>query len=69
MVEIVNLNRARKQRARAKQAAQAAANRVRYGRTGAEKAQNAQADERRRTLLDGTRLDEAPGRPDDDPSA
>ena len=37
MAEIVNLNRRRKQKARAEAAAQAAENRVRFGRTKAEK--------------------------------
>lgn len=37
MPEIVNLNRARKQKARAGRKAQAAENRVRFGRTKAER--------------------------------
>lgn len=51
MAEIVNLNRARKARARSDREAQAAENRVRFGRGKAEKsASAAQADKARRTL-------------------
>lgn len=57
MGEIVNLNRARKARAKAQDKAQAAANRVAHGRTKAEK--SVTSLERRRTdkLLDGQKLD------------
>ena len=46
MAEIININRARKQRARAASAIKAEENRVRFGRTKAEK--QADADERAR---------------------
>ena len=41
MAEIVNLNKARKQRARVEAAARAAENRVKHGRTGGERARDA----------------------------
>lgn len=37
MAEIINLNRARKAKSRVEKAAQAEANRAKFGRTGAEK--------------------------------
>ncbi len=55
MTEIVNLNRARKAKARAERQEQAAANRVKHGRTGAEKANDRAAEARRNALLDGAR--------------
>jgi len=55
MGEVVNLNRARKARARAEAAAQAAANRVRHGRTKAEKVNDRRAEARRQALLDGAK--------------
>lgn len=58
MAEIVNLNRARKAREKAEQTRQAAANRVAHGRSKAEKAQDAQAEARRRALLDGAKREE-----------
>jgi hypothetical protein len=62
MGEVVNLHRARKARAKTEAAAQAAANRVKHGRTGAEKANDRRAEARRQALLDGTRReDEQPG--------
>ena len=57
MAEIVNLNKARKARAKAERQAEAAANRVKHGRTGAEKAADRTAEARRRALLDGARLE------------
>ncbi len=51
MAEIVNLRRVKKQRARAEAVAQAAENRARHGRTGAEKsADRLIATQRERTL-------------------
>jgi hypothetical protein len=61
MAEIVNLNRARKAKARASREAEAAANRVKHGRTGAEKQNDRRAEDRRRALLDGAKRDDAPG--------
>lgn len=55
MAEIVNLNRMRKAKARDRAEAEAAANRVKHGRTKAEKANDRRAEERRRALLDGAK--------------
>ena len=60
MDEIVNLRRARKRRARAEAGALAAENRVRHGRTGAQKQMDRTAEERRRATLDGKRRDDEP---------
>ena len=60
MGEIVNLNKARKVRAKVEQAAEAAANRVKHGRTKAEKANDRAADARRHALLDGAKRDGGP---------
>lgn len=58
MAEIVNLNRVRKQQTRAEAARQAAANRLKHGRTAAEKANDSRAATRRQALLDGHRREE-----------
>ncbi len=63
MAEIVNLNRAKKRRARAQEAALAQQNRVRFGRTGAEKARDQRTQAARETLLDGKRRASSPGDP------
>lgn len=63
MAEIVNLNHRRKAKARAEAASTAAANRVRHGRTAAEKANDRRAEGRRQALLDGARQE----RPAEDP--
>lgn len=68
MAEIVNLNRVRKMRARAAENAQAAANRVKHGRTPGERANDQRIEARRDALLDGARssgaaADEAGGAP------
>lgn len=65
MAEIVNLNQHRKATARQADAPQAAANRVKFGRSKAEKARETELEARRRALLDGARQeDAAPPRPD-----
>ena len=64
MAEIVNLNRARKARARTEAAASAAANRAKHGRTAAERERDERSEARRRALLDGAKLEDAPGAPD-----
>lgn len=61
MAEIVNLSRVKKQRARAAAADQAQQNRALHGRTKAEKARDATDAARRKTALDGARLDPADG--------
>lgn len=58
MGDVVNLNRFRKQRDRALKEAQAAENRVRFGRTKADKQKGGREQERAGTELDGKRLDD-----------
>ncbi len=58
MAEPINLNRARKERARAAGKAQAAENRVRFGRTGGQKAADRVEAERSARELDGAKLDD-----------
>ncbi|HEY0270832.1 MAG TPA: DUF4169 family protein [Sphingomonas sp.] len=58
MAEIVNLNRARKARARAEAPGKADANRAKFGRTRAEKATEAAERARREALLDGARRED-----------
>jgi hypothetical protein len=55
MSEVVNLNKARKARARADAKAQAAENRVKHGRTKAEVSAEEAKAARRDALLDGAR--------------
>jgi hypothetical protein len=57
MAEIVNLNKARKQRARADAAAKAVENRASFGRTKAQKQAEAAEAQRRAKLLDDARRD------------
>lgn len=58
MGEIVNLNRARKDRVKAEDRSRASANRVAYGRAKAEKQAAAKENERAARLLDGQKLDD-----------
>jgi hypothetical protein len=58
MGEIVNLRTVKKQRAKAAAEGAAAANRVRHGRTGAEKKAAQMAEARRDKALDGLKLEE-----------
>lgn len=51
--QIVNLNKARKARAKADRKREAQENAVRFGRTRAERARDSQAAERARKDLDG----------------
>ena len=57
MAEIVNLRRARKDKARQQRASEADANRRRFGRTKAEKAADKDAEERPRREIDGKKID------------
>ena len=57
MAEVINLRRARKARERADAEAQAAENRVRYGRPKAEKRLEAARAEKERRDLEGKRRD------------
>ena len=61
--EIVNLRRARKSKARAGKQAEAAANRIKFGRSKAERTREAANAELHRRRLDSHRRDE-PGDPD-----
>jgi hypothetical protein len=56
MAEIVNLNRARKAKAKSDADSTAAANRVKHGRSKAEKANDRAAEARRHALLEGAKL-------------
>jgi hypothetical protein len=58
MDKVVNLNRVKKARAKAEAAVQAAANRAKHGRTGAEKANDRRHEARRAALLDGARQED-----------
>jgi len=57
MAEIVNLRRARKDKARRQRESEADANRRRFGRTKAEKAAGKDAQERATRDLDGKKID------------
>lgn len=58
MADVVNLRIVRKARARAEAAALAQTNRVKFGRTGAEKRADAEAVRRHDALLDGAKREE-----------
>ncbi len=58
MAEVVNLNRARKAKARTAAIVQADANRAAFGRTKAEKTADAAGVARRAALLDGAKREE-----------
>lgn len=55
MAEIVNLNRARKAKARTDKRAKAASNRAKHGRTKGEKARDSAEAARLRDMVDGAR--------------
>ena len=57
MAEIINLNKARKAKAAVDRAAQADANRARFGRTKAQKQADAEEAYRRTQLLDDSKLE------------
>ncbi|MFO0737585.1 MAG: DUF4169 family protein [Labilithrix sp.] len=63
---VVNLNRFRKKKARAEKAKQAEINRIRHGRTQAEKDRERIERERAARLIEGKRLEPEPSAPDDD---
>ena len=58
MAKVVNLNKFRKDKARAERAKQADENRVAYGRTKQEKQIAREEEERREKALDGHSLDD-----------
>jgi hypothetical protein len=57
MAEIVNLKRIRKDKARQQREREAEANRVRFGRTKAQKASDRQTQERAGRAVDDKKLD------------
>jgi Domain of unknown function (DUF4169) len=57
MAEIVNLRRARKDKARQQRESEADANRRRFGRTKAEKAADKDTQERAQRDIDGKKID------------
>jgi hypothetical protein len=59
MGEIVNLSRVKKQRGRDEAAAAAKQNRIRHGRTKAERANDERAEQLRQALLDALRRGES----------
>ncbi len=58
MTKPVNLNHVRKRRGREEAAREAAANRVKHGRSKAEKQNDRSAENKRRALLDGVKREE-----------
>jgi len=58
MAEIISLNRARKAKAKATKSAEADSNRVKFGRTKAQKAAEALEAKRRADLLDGAKRED-----------
>ncbi len=60
MGDVVNLNKARKAAKRAQAKADVAANRVRYGRTGAQKAADRLAQDKLKQEVDQARLPDRP---------
>ncbi|WP_225768029.1 DUF4169 family protein [Inquilinus sp. Marseille-Q2685] len=67
MGEVINLRQARKAKARAGKEAQAQENRVRFGRTGAEKRRDADTAEREARRHEGHRIDGPDDGDDQDP--
>ena len=63
MAEIINLNKERKARQRAASAEKAATNRVRHGRTAAERKLDREAATSVRKVTDGARLDPVTEKP------
>jgi hypothetical protein len=57
MAEIINLNKHRKSKARDAHESQSAANRVKYGRTKADKENDRRAEERSAKLLQDRKID------------
>jgi hypothetical protein len=60
MSNVINLNKARKRKARATAEQQAAANRLQFGRTKAQKQRDAAAADEARRKLDQLKLDTPP---------
>jgi len=60
MAEIVNLKRVRKEKARREHDREAEANRLRFGRTKAQKAADEDTKERERRAMDERKLEDPP---------
>ncbi len=58
MADVINLNRARKAKAKAEKKATAATNRAKHGRTKAERVKDQAEAEKVRTMLDGAKLED-----------
>ncbi|WP_242129629.1 DUF4169 family protein [Sphingobium sp. Sx8-8] len=58
MGDIINFRQARKTKARIDKSRQAEANRVKFGRTKAERLEQSLEEERKKRLLDGARRDD-----------
>lgn len=65
MADLINLRAERKKRRRAEAEAEAAANRARFGRTGAAKRTEAMVQDAAARRLDGLKLDPKHDRPGD----
>ncbi len=63
MADVINFNKARKRKVREDAAAQAAANRVKFGRTREQKALDAAREDEARVRLDGLRREPADPEP------
>jgi hypothetical protein len=61
MGDVINLNKFRKERQRSAEKRAARGNRVRFGRTGADKTTGRHADDRAERALDGKKLDSQDG--------
>ena len=61
---MINLNRARKSRARTEKAAQGVKNAVKFGRTKDQRALERRLDDKAKTQLDAHRIGDAPETPD-----
>jgi len=66
MAELINLNKARKRKARAEAEVQAAANRIKFGRTPAERQRDADAQVEAARRLDGLKRERPAADPDHD---
>ena len=58
MVDVINLNRFRKARAKAERGREADANRVKFGRSAANKVRDEADAARRKALLDGAKRED-----------
>lgn len=61
---VINLNRARKSRARSEKAAQGAENAVKFGRSKDQRALERRLDDKAKSTLDGHQIGDKPDTPD-----